>query len=253
MRKIITISAALIIACQPAFSQQDFKRHYLSASRGINYSLVKSNVRYIHNSDVILPDVNNSQWNIDYAYFIYPHYGIGVNLQVNTGSNSVFQLEKDFYIEYIRYDYTHVISFLGGFFLCRWYPGQSEFGYRNLNIRQSGKWHDVTSRWMLQASVGAGYMLDDMTDLTKESFLNLANEGKPYHGVIVYGGSRGGGVGYIASAGAHYRFASFVGIGFTVNGLFGRVLLKEHINKDIRTISSTISRLGWSAGLEFYL
>ncbi|MDR3244945.1 MAG: hypothetical protein LBT50_00750 [Prevotellaceae bacterium] len=249
MRKIITLSAALLVSATVFSQQAAYNKFYLSASYGINYDLKNP---YPEN---LGPDF---LMNYNGAYFLTPNVGLGLNYHFNNGSKIGIvsfptygdgSVEVDYdepypFLEVDNNEYKESIHYFGGSLFGRFYLGKSSYrAQQGYGRRMTGK---SVSRWALQVNVGIGCMWLKRYDETMYVNYELID---PISGLEVpeswiyrfQDAVIRRTVGFTAAAGIHYRINSFMGIGATADGLFGSI---EQWWK--------CQRIGVLVGLEFY-
>ncbi|MDR3244940.1 MAG: hypothetical protein LBT50_00725 [Prevotellaceae bacterium] len=249
MRKLVTLSVALLIVCHPAFSQRaKYSKFYLSAGYGVNYDLKNP---YPEN---LGPDILMSCTG---AYFFTPNVGLGLNYHFNQGSKidggnffsrgygDTWVSTEDFpFTGVYNSDFKESIHYFGGSIFGRLYLGKSDYhrakkGYGRRMVVKS------MPRWMLQANIGIGWLWLKQYDFVRYFEYGLVDPSSGYAipppEVYYFNDYNKRVVGFTAAAGIHYRIISFMGIGVTADGLFGN---EERWGK--------CQRIGVLAGLEFY-
>ncbi|MDR3235699.1 MAG: outer membrane beta-barrel protein [Prevotellaceae bacterium] len=237
MRKLVTLSVALLIVCHPAFSQRaKYSKFYLSVRHGINYDL-KSDYSEKHDADF--------QINSNGAYFFTPNFGFGLNYHFNTGLKN---FEKNIYDDHNylvleeKIQYNEARHYFGGDFYGRLYLGKphAKQGYAR---RMTGA---TFSRWTLHAGVGIGCMWVNRYHRTY--FMNYSVLSTPFITFSAIKDIMEQAIGFTASAGIHYRINPFVGIGLTADGLLGTY----YDSLSGEDAAWKYHCVGISAGLDFY-
>jgi hypothetical protein len=218
MKKLITISVALLVSA-PVFSQQaEYDKFFLSVRAGIDYPN-NNNSKYEY-----CPHTQGFQLNFDGAYFFSLNCGAGLFYHFKHGGEGPNQI--------FIYSYDETVHYVGPSLFARWYLKESS--YKNSYNRRLNS--ETVPKWMIQASVSIGYLYDKLYHIKKP--------GESQNGIMP--NLSGQNVGYMASIGIYYRITSFIGAGITANGLFAPELSVSNVQRNINT-------LGWSAGLTFYL